>query len=287
MTHARAVALMVLATFMWALAGPVSRHIERAEGLEVTFWRSFFAALTVGLWLALRQGRGAFVPLLRGGAAAWISGLMWSVMFTCFMVAVSLTQVANVLVVLSLAPVFTALLAAVVLRHRIEVHTWLAIAGAAVGVCVMYVFEIAELDGRHLGGMALALCIPLAAAVNWVTLQRTGHGLDLSGAVLLGGGISALATLAWAWPFQATGRDLLLLGGLGVLQLGVPCLLAMRVIRHLRAAEVALLSMLEIVFGVSLTLVFGGETPAAATLVGGGILLATLVVHEARGLYRR
>jgi drug/metabolite transporter (DMT)-like permease len=286
MTHARAVALMVLATFMWALAGPVSRHIERAQGLEVTFWRSFFAALTVGLWLALRQGRSAFVPLLNGGAAMWVSGLMWATMFTCFTIALSMTQVANVLVMQCLTPVFTALLAAALLRHRIDARMRLTIAAAAVGVCVMFVFDVDSLSPRDLLGMLLAMGIPLAAAINWVTLQRTGSGLDLRGAVLLGGSLSALFAIGWALPFEASLRDIALLGALGVLQLGVPCLLAMRIIHHLKAAEVALLSLLEIVFGVALTWLFGGETPAGATLVGGGILLAALVVHEARGLRR-
>ena len=286
MTHTRAVALMVLATFMWALAGPVARHIERAQGLEVTFWRSVFAALTVGAWLALRQGRAAFTPLLRGGASVWISGFMWATMFTCFMIAVSMTQVANVLVMQCLTPVFTALLAAALLGHRIDARMRLTIAAAALGVCVMFVFDVDSLGPRDLLGMLLAMGIPLAAAINWVTLQRTGNGLDLSGAVLLGGSLSALLAVGWAWPFEASARDIALLGALGVFQLGVPCLLAMRIIHHLKAAEVALLSLLEIVFGVALTWLFGGETPTSATLVGGSILLAALVVHEARGLRR-
>ena len=281
MTHARAAALMILCSLMWASAGPVSRHIEKADGLEVTFWRSAFAALTVALWLGLRRGRGALASVTQGGRAVWISGLMWAVMFTCFMVALSLTHVANVLVMQCLAPVFTALLAAAVLKHRIAGRTWVAIAVAAVSVFSMYVFDIAELDARHSLGMVLALAIPAAAAVNWVTLKRHGTGLDLSGAVLVGGTLSAALTLAWAWPFQATARDLFLLASLGVFQLALPCILAMRILQYLKAPEAALLSMLEIVFGIALTWLFGGEAPSTATLFGGTALLLALAWHEA------
>jgi drug/metabolite transporter (DMT)-like permease len=288
MTHARAVALMVLATLLWAIAGPFSRHIESAHGAEVTFWRSAFAALTVGLWLLWRKGLAGLAFVWRGGKAVWISGFMWSIMFTCFMVALSLTQVANVLVMQCLAPVFTALLAAAVLKHSIARRTWMAIVVAALAVCSMYVFDIAGLDSRHTLGMLLALGIPLAAAVNWVTLQRYGGGgLDLTGAVLLGGGLSALLTLAWALPFQATWRDIAVLATLGVFQLAVPCILAMRLMLHLKAPEVALLSLLEIVFGVALTWLFGGEAPGTATLVGGSVLLLALAVHEVGGPARR
>lgn len=286
MSHSRAVALMILVCLMWATAGPVTRTLERAQGVEVTFWRSLAAALTVALWLAWRQGRHAFAQLVRGGVTVWISGAMWAVMFTCFTVSVSLTQVANVLVVQALTPVLTAIGAAAFLRQRIEARTWLTIVAAALGVGLMYVFDVAALDDRHLFGVLVALGIPVAAAINWLTLQRSGPRLDLSGAVLLGGGLSAGLTLAWAWPFEGTTRDIILLCGLGVLQLGVPCLLAMRAMQYLSAPEAALLSLLEIVFGVILTWVFGAEAPGAATLLGGGILLAALVAHESRAWRR-
>ena len=282
MSHPRAVALMIVVCLMWATAGPVTRYLERAQGVEVTFWRSFAAAMTVAVWLAWRRGRSAFVALWKGGAAVWVSGAMWAVMFTCFTVSVSLTQVANVLVVQALTPVLTAILAAVVIGQRIALRTWITITAAALGVGLMYVFDVAALGDRHLLGIWVALGIPVAAAINWVTLQRSGPRLDLSGAVLLGGALSAAATVAWAWPFEGTRTDIALLCGLGVLQLGVPCLLAMYAMRQLSAPEAALLSLLEIVFGVALTWVFGGEAPGTATLIGGGILLAALVAHESR-----
>ena len=59
MTHRRAVALMVLVTLLWSIAGVVTRHLDAARSFEVTFWRSLFNALTlaVGLRLAaLRHG---------------------------------------------------------------------------------------------------------------------------------------------------------------------------------------------------------------------------------------
>lgn len=280
MTHSRAVALMILASLMWASAGPVSRHIEHADGLELTFWRSSFAALTVALWLIFRRGRSGLTSIFRSGPALWISGLMWATMFTCFMVALSLTHVANVLVMQCLTPVLTALLAALLLKHRIGSRTWVAIGVAALSVFSMYVFDIAELEGKHTLGMLLALGIPIAAAINWVTLKVHGGGLELSGAILVGGLISAALSLAWAWPFQATMRDLVLLAALGVFQLSLPCILAMHIVQYLKAPEAALLSMLEIVFGIGLTWIFGGETPSAAALIGGTALLLTLAWHE-------
>ena len=271
---------MIVGAAMWSIGGVVSRFFESADGFEVTFWRSLFAALTVAAWLALRRGRRAFVEVARAEGIVWLSGAMWAVMFTCFMLALSLTQVANVLITQSLAPVVTALLAWAILGQRVGVRTWAAITVAALGMCAMFVFDVSALDGRHALGVLVALGIPLAAGINWVLVQRAGRGPDLSMAVLIGGVISMVCTLPLAWPLDANAHDLMLLAVLGVFQLGIPCVLVMHVARYLTATETSLLALLEVVFGILLTWVFGGERPGWATLLGGCAVLGALVYHE-------
>ena len=280
MTHARAVALIIAATLMWSIGGVVSRHFESTEGFEVTFWRSLFAALTVAIWTLWRRGPAALANVASAGRTVWLSGAMWAVMFTCFMFALSLTQVANVLITQSLTPVLTALLAGVVLGRPVSARTWAVIAVAAVGIAGMYVFEVSSLEGRHALGVLVALGIPAAAAVNFILLQRAGQGPDLSTAVLIGGTISAACTLPLAWPLDTSLHDLGLLLVLGVFQLGIPCLLLMQAARWLTAAETSLFALLEVVFGILLTWAFGGERPGTATLVGGCVVLAALAYHE-------
>ena len=271
---------MVAGALLWSIAGVVTRSLHSAGGFEITFWRSVFAALTVAVYVVATQGLGGLARLTQGGSPVLLSGAMWAVMFTCFMVAMSLTRVANVLIVQSLSPVFTALLAAVVLRRPVGARTWAVILVAAVGIASMYAVDVSGLDGRHALGVAVALGIPLAAAVNWVTSQRVGHQLDLTGAVLLGGLLSAAITLPLAWPMHASVPDIALLAMLGVVQLGIPCILVVRAARLLAAHEVALLALLEVVFGILLAWWFGGERPGSATLIGGGMVLAALVYNE-------
>ena len=73
---------------------------------------------------------------------------------------------------------------------------------------------------------------------------------DLFSAVLIGAALSALVTLPLALPLKSNAHDLGLLFGLGVVQLAIPCLLLVRVSRALPAPEVALLGLLEVIFGV-------------------------------------
>ena len=281
---------MLLATLMWSTAGVVTRHLESARSFEVTFWRALFAALSLAVLLAWMRGPRVLLRSLReGGATLWLSGLCWMVMFTAYMLALTLTSVANVLVTLALGPLFTALIAWSVLKHRLAARTWLAIALAGVGIGWMYAGEIGGGDPRHLLGTAIALCVPVAAAVNWNLLQhnRGSGSADMLPAVLIGATLSAAVTLGFALPFNASTHDLALLSTLGVLQLAVPCLIAVRAARVLSGPEASLLSLLEVIFGVAWAWLGTSESPTLPVLGGGALVLLALAGNEAVAMRQR
>lgn len=288
MTHRKAVWVLVACALMWSTAGVVSRHFEAARGFETTFWRSGFNALALVVLLSMLRGPAALWHDLRGGGRAlWLSGLCWATMYTAFMMALSFTTVANVLVTMSIGPLLTALLSRVVLGHRLAARTWGAIALAGGGIAWMYGHDVSGGDPRHLLGTAVALAVPVAAAVNWVLLQHLKGRKDppdMLAAVLLGAVLSALITLPLALPFAATPRDLSLLALLGVVQLAIPCLLSVFVARVLSAPEISLLGLLEVVFGVAWAWLGAGESPSVAVLGGGLLVLGALVVNELLGL---
>jgi drug/metabolite transporter (DMT)-like permease len=280
LTHTRAVFLMVAVTLMWSTAGVVTRQLEHARSFEVTFWRSFFTVGSLLVILPFFQGRAVFSKIRRGSAALWISGVCWSVMFTAFMVALTLTSVANVLLTMSVGPFLTALMARVVIGHRIPVRTWTAILVAGAGIAYMYA---AQVSGGQIAGTVVALCVPLAGAVNWTVVQRSqarGQNIDLVPAVLVGAVISMLTTLPLAMPFQASGHDIGLLALLGLVQLAIPCSLSVVCARVLKAPEIALLASLEVIFGILLAWMGADEVPSRTVLAGGSLVIGALVVNE-------
>lgn len=279
---------MVLVTLLWSIAGVVARHLEAAAGFEVNFWRSAFNALA--LLAALRWLRGAAVwsALRQAPRVVWVSGVCWAVMFTAFMLAITLTTVAMVLVTMAIGPMVTALFARIFLKQRLPARTWAAIVVAALGIAWM--FGGGAGDGSLFGAL-VACAVPVAAAVNWTLLQKIGRasaeGPDMLLAVLIGAVLSALCTLPLAWPWQATAHDLGLLALLGVVQLAIPCLLVVTLARVLPAPEVALLALLEVIFGVAWAWLWAGETPSTSVLAGGALVLAALVGNEALAMRRR
>jgi drug/metabolite transporter (DMT)-like permease len=279
---------MVVATLLWSMAGVVTRQLEATAAFEATFWRSVFNALALVVLLARLRGAAALKKsLLSADPTLWVSAACWAVMFTAFMVAITLTTVANVLVTMSLAPLLTALVARLVLGQRLPARTWAAIVVAGAGIAWMYAHELALVDTRHLIGVVVALGVPVAAALNWTAIQKSRErSVDLLVAVLIGAALSALLTLPLALPLRASTHDIALLALLGVAQLAVPCLVAVAAARVLPAPEVALLSLLEIVFGVTWTWL-AGEAPSSDVLIGGALVLGALVANESVALRRR
>jgi drug/metabolite transporter (DMT)-like permease len=271
---------MVGVTVMWATAGVVTRHLERAASFEVTFWRSLFTLLALLVILPAWRGREVFATVRRGGRALWISGVCWCVMFTAFMVALTMTSTANVLVTMSVGPLFTALAARLFIGHRLPPRTWVAIAVAGAGIAWMYGSQFGE---GPMTGTLVALCVPLALACNWTVVQHAhtaGRDVDLVPAVMIGAGLSALVTLPLSWPLRANGHDLALLGFLGVFQLAIPCVLSMVAARVLKAPEVALLALLEVIFGIAFAWAGAGEVPGPSVLSGGALVIGALLANE-------
>lgn len=289
MSHARAVFLMIVVTLLWSIAGLVSRHLDSAQSFEVTFWRSFFTALTLTIALTMLRGPALWRGMRRWPRALWLSGLCWAIMFTAFMVAITLTTVANVLVMMALGPLVTAVFARLFLNRRQPARTWIAIVLAGIGIAWMFGHEAAA--GASLTGSVVALAVPLAAAVNWTILQRDEQHLradapDMLPAVWIGALLSSAATLPFAWPFQASAHDLALLALLGSLQLAVPCLLVVRLARVLPGPEIALLALLEVIFGVAWAWLGANETPSPTTLSGGAVVLIALIGNALLALSR-
>ena len=288
LSHNQAVLLMVVVTLLWSTAGVVTRHLEHAQRFEVTFWRSFFTVLSLVVILPWFQGREVFKRIGRAEAALWLSGVCWCGMFTFFMLGITMISVANVLITMSLGPLLTALAARIFIGHRIPERTWVAIVVAGCGIGYIYGSQLTK--GASLAGTLVALAVPISAAANWTLIQSSqakGKQIDLIPAVLIGAFLSAVVMLPMALPFQASVFDLTLLAGLGLFQLAIPCVLAVICTRVLKAPEVSLLGLLEVVFGILLAWVGANEAPGPNVLVGGTLVIGALLVNELMGWRQR
>lgn len=271
--------IMVGICILWSTAGVVSRQMESADGAEMTFWRSFACGVTLLIWGMAVQRKNPWQQVREMGHAGLLSGVFWCVMFTCFMVSVALTTVANTLLTISLSPLVAALLARLVLGIRVARVTWLCIAIAGLGMWWMF---RSGLSDQGLTGILVALGVPFASAMNLVLLRSTKERVNLAPAVMVGGFLSAVIMLPFLFPMTASVSDVAWLTFLGIFQLALPCSILVWLTRFLPPQEIALLALLEIVLGSALAWVWGNEPVPVATLQGGALIVGALVFNTIR-----
>ena len=95
---------------------------------------------------------------------------------------------------------------------------------------------------------------------------------------------SATVCLAIGYALVLPGRDILVASSLGVFQVGAGMVIYTIGSRAVPAAELTLLSMIEVVLGPFWVWLFLGETAGAFTLLGGGVLMAAIAGNALSGL---
>ena len=275
MRYGTGVILVATAGFLWSLQGLMLRQIDAAEPWAILFWRSFGMVPVLVAYLAWRGG--ALAGLRGIGLAGIVGGFGLVGAFGGAIYSIQTTTVANAVFLFAAAPLLTALLAWAVLGERTRPETWGAIALALLGIFVMV---RGGLSGGALAGNMAALISALGFAVFTVSLRWRGV-TDALPAVLLGGlmalSAGAAASLATGAPLAVPLPDILwsvfmgaglLTGGLVLYTLGS---------RIVPAAELALLSGIEVMLAPFWVWLFLGETADANTLIGGAFILAAVV----------
>jgi drug/metabolite transporter (DMT)-like permease len=263
---------VALAAVAWSTAGLLQRELTVDVPTQLA-GRAFFAAVGLLAYLAVAE-RGrmlhAFRAIGRGGIA--IVALL-AVSSASFLTALNHASVANVLFWQALAPIIAAALGTA-LGERVSRRTWVAMAVAVAGVALM----VGGPGSASLLGQGLSLVMAVSFAA---TLVITRHRRDVSMAPATC--LSQIAVFVLAAPFAHPGQtgaeDVALLATLGVCQIGLGFVLLTIGGRLIPAGEVALITLLEIVLGPLWVWTFLGERPAAATLAGGGIVLAAVLVQ--------
>jgi drug/metabolite transporter (DMT)-like permease len=180
------------------------------------------------------------------------------------------------LLAISLSPLFAAVLARLVLGIRIAKVTWLCIAVAAIGMWWMFRHG---LSGDGLLGVLIALGIPIASSINLIILRKSRERINLVPAVMLGGFFSSVLMLVFIFPTAATGTDIAWMAFLGVFQLAIPCTLLVWLTKYLPPQDIALLALLEVIFGTIWAWLWGNEPIPLATVQGGMLIIAALAFN--------
>ena len=275
---------------------------------EIVFFRSGFALVLLLAWLRLSGGFPAHLTTTRplGHLGRGLSGTAG--MFANFL-ALSLLPFADATAYFYVSPIFVTLIAALVLREKVHLTRWIAVAIGFVGVLVMLSDHMGFSAGDSLSAQGVGAIVALAgaafAALSIIQTRRLAIS-EYTGAIVFY--FTCLTTffgalllvLAQIWPAGVFGaqflasqayvspgaREWIALAGVGVAGGGAQILATMSY-RFADASLLASFDYLAMLWALLASLAFFGEWPSAAVLVGaaaiaGSGLLAILGERSAR-----
>jgi drug/metabolite transporter (DMT)-like permease len=274
--YQRAVFFIILSGFFLSTLGIGVRFMQQADSFQITFYRALGQAVFVSFILWLRNRGSMLESFYQVGKIGLLAGFMFAGASVFLVLALTTTTIANAMFVMSLAPFGTAVLAFFFLREKIQIKTIIAITVAVLGVVIMINGAV---SGDGLLGIAYAFAMVLFYSSFTVCLRAIKQGDSLV-ASCWGAYIVILVLGLLLSSFDISAHDLVICLALGVFQIGLGGMFFVFGAKHVRAAQIALLAMLEPVLS-PLWVWFGvGETPALSTLAG-GVLIFTAVAYQA------
>lgn len=285
--HKYGVLFVFTAGVLWSTVGLGIRLIEDAVVWQILLYRSVSMSLFLYSLIRIRSGESPFVQVRRVGLPVFVAGLSLVAAYSGGIYAIQNTSVANAMLLFATAPFMAAVLGWIMLREPVRAATWVAIAVAIGGIAIM----VADKSGGvALRGSLAALGSALGFAVFTVALRwgRTGEMLP---AVFLSGLFAIVITLAiclgLGFSVVLSPNDGGIAMGMGVFQVGAGLILYTLGSRSLPAAELALLSLAEVLLGPLWVWLFLGETASVNTLIGGVVLLAAIAGNALSGKQRK
>ena len=264
---------VALAAVAWSTAGVLQRELTVDTATQLA-GRALFAFLFIACYVAVANRGHVFGAVRSIGAAGLAVAACTAVASGSFIVALNHANVANVLFMQALSPIAAALLAWVALGESVTRRSIVAMAVAVLGVALM----VGGAGSGGVVGVGASLVMTLSFAVALV-ITRHRREVSMAPAICLSQVFVILVAAPLADPASITRRDLGLLVLLGVGQMGLGLIFLVIGARLIPAAEVALITLLEVVLGPLWVWISISERPSPATIVGGFVVILAVLLQ--------
>ena len=264
---------ILLAAVAWSTAGLGQRGLEATAVTQVA-GRAFFAALALFALVLAMERRGTVRAFLGMGRSGLAMTVFLAISSGAFLLALNHTSVANVLFMQAAAPMMAALLGWVLISEPVDGRTWAALLLAGAGVAVM---AAGSLDAG-IGAVGLPLLMTASFAMV-IVIARHRRDVSMMPATCASQVLVVVVCAPFVTLGSVGGGDWAILAALGVGQMGLGLAFLTIGARLTPPAQVAIISLLEVVLGPLWVWLAYDERPSAATLAGGAIVVAAVVVQ--------
>ena len=253
-------------------------RLLNADTLTVLFWRgiSFFVGITILMLIMYRQD--TMKQFLKIGKPGVLIGCIFAASTFCFTAAIQNTSISNTLVIISTSPMFAALFSWIFLKEKIKLVTWIAMVIIIGAIAIIMSSSAAE---GSLFGDLCAFGSSIFMAISF-TVTRRYKAINMVPAMALSGVVATLVSIPL---IISTGSSFLISTNaipylvVGAIFISIAFALITLGPRYMPAPEVGLIMPLETVLGSYLGWIFLSEEPNNLTIIGGIIVIATLIIH--------
>jgi drug/metabolite transporter, DME family len=280
-------AFVLIATLGWSLSGLFVRLMPHLSCFQINCWRGYWLGVALLCYLVLIYGSelpNVFRRIPRTALIA--SALCFATGTTLYVTSLTIVNTATVSVIGATSPLVAGLLSPWVTGEKPNALTWLA---AIIAVAGAVVIGYNSFETGKIAGLITSLGVPITFAVQTLLLRKH-RNIDLIPAICLGGFLSFFATGFLGVVLNTGGsgfavdlKSIAIISVMGLLQLALPLIAYAKGARYVPAVTLTLISMLDAVLNPLWPWLFVNEIPDRASLIGGGIIIAGVLLSILSG----
>jgi len=262
---------VLAAAVLWSTGGLFIKWTS-LSGLELSFWRSLFAAIAVALFTR-HEGFG-INPITALGS------LLYAILLVLFVLATKQTTAANAIFLQYTAPVYLLILEPLLYKEKFRSRDLITVAVCLAG---MALFFVGKLRPQDVTGNLLALASGLTFAMYFLLLRHPKtHEVNRASSVIYGNLLAVLCTAPFGLAAIAhmDRFDLFTAVYLGVVQLGLAyTLFTVAMARGVRSLDAGIIAYVEPLLNPVWVFLVLHETPSRWALLGGAIIIIAVISH--------
>jgi len=273
--------LLAFTAIMFITPDSLFIRLANINSWNLIFYRGLIPFLVVFIGLIFIYKTKLLKELINN---SW-HGIAYAAVFTvtniAFVISIENTNVANTLIMIAMAPMLSAIISFIFLNENPDQKTWIAI--TITTLAVIYIFYDA-LDAGDLLGNFLGLVAAMGLAIG-ANIIRSAKKMSLVPSAMLGKLMVALIALLFVDQIKLLeGNDLIIVPLMCIMCVAIPFVLVTLAPRYITAAEVNLFFLLETILGPLWVWLVIREQPSIETIIGGGIIIATIAIHSTLAL---
>ena len=274
--------LIFLGATCLSFGGLIVKSFEGANLWQILFWRQTFFAIIVAFYLLISYKKNFFKSFYNSGLAGLIAGFVLSIGFSAYVFAMYNTTVANTNFIITTETIFLAVFGYFFLKEKINLITFISIILGMSGVLLIIGSSLSIQSSEQFIGNIVAFIMPISFAILVVIIRKYPN-VDMIPAQFTAGILAAIIGYFIAGKLSISPHDLFLASMAGFFQIGFGFILITIGSQTTPSAVVGVLMLTEAVFGPLWAWLFINEIPPMSVLIGGGIIVFSILFQSLYG----